>query len=246
VHPVAKGAAFTKGCGMLQGQGAGRGQGAKCVVFDLDGTLADTSADLLAAANACFRAMGAGDLLTEADSLTAFHGGRAMLRLGLSRQGAVEEAQVDLWYPRLLAAYAEGIDTHTRLYPGAAEAVEALRASGHAVAICTNKPAALAEELLKRLRVRDLFGAMIGADTLPTRKPDPAPYIAAVGQAGGDLRRSMLVGDTETDAKTARAVGVPCALVTFGPEGEGIARLRPEALLGHFADLPALAARLLK
>ena len=224
---------------MLQEQKSG----AKCVVFDLDGTLADTSDDLLAAANACFRAMGAGDLLTRADSLTAFHGGRAMLRLGFSRQGDVDERQVDDWYPRLLVAYAEGIDTHTRLYPGA---VEALRASGHAVSICTNKPAALAEELLKRLGVRDLFGAMIGADTLPTRKPDPAPYVAAVTQAGGDVRRSMLIGDTETDARTARAAGVPCALVTFGPEGEGIARLRPEALLDRFADLPALAARLLK
>lgn len=221
-------------------------QGGKCVVFDLDGTLADTSADLLAAANACFRAMGRGDLLGPDDTLTAFHGGRAMLRLGFSRIGrAGDEAEVDAWYPRLLEAYAEGIDTHTRLYPGAVEAVEALRAAGLAVAVCTNKPAGLAEELLRRLGVRDLFGAMVGADTLPVRKPDPAPYLLAVETAGGLVGRSMLVGDTETDLKTARAVGVPCALVSFGPEGPGIARLRPEALLHAYADLPALAARLL-
>lgn len=227
---------------MLQAGAMGR----KCVVFDLDGTLADTSADLLAAANACFRAMGEGDLLTPADSLTAFHGGRAMLRLGFSRMGhTVDEARISDWYPRLLDAYAQAIDTHTRLYPGAVEAVEALRRDGHAVAICTNKPSALAEALLRRLGVRDLFGAMIGADTLPVRKPDPAPYLLAVEQAGGDPRRSFLLGDTETDLKTARAVGVPCALVAFGPEGAGIARLAPEAMLERFADLPALAARLI-
>ena len=216
------------------------------VVFDLDGTLADTSADLIAAANACFRGLGHGDLLDPAaDALTAFHGGRAMLRLGFDRLGQGDETLVDAQYPVLLAAYAEGIDTHTRLYPGVIPAIEALLAAGYATAICTNKPEGLAETLVTRLGIRGLFGSLIGADTLPTRKPDPAPYLAAVAQAGGDPARSLLVGDTETDRKTAAAVGVPCALVTFGPEGAGVARLSPEALLDHYDDLPALVVRLI-
>ena len=221
------------------------------VVFDLDGTLADTSADLIAAANACFRGLGHGDLLDpQADQLVAFHGGRAMLRLGFQRlgQGALgqgDEALVDAQYPVLLAAYAESIDTHTRLYPGVIPAIEALRAAGYATAICTNKPEGLAETLVTRLGIRGLFDSLIGADTLPTRKPDPAPYLAAVTRAGGDPARSLLVGDTETDRKTAAAAGVPCLLVTFGPEGRGVARLAPEALLDHYHDLPALVARLL-
>lgn len=218
----------------------------RTVVFDLDGTLADTSADLVAAANACFRGLGHGDLLDPvADALTAFHGGRAMLRLGFSRLGQNDEAQVDAQYPVLLTAYAEGIDTHTRLYPGAVDAVEALRSAGYATAICTNKPEGLAETLMQRLGVRGLFGSLIGADTLPTRKPDVAPYLAAVRQAGGDPARSLLVGDTETDRLTAAAAGVPCVLVSFGPEGAAIARLAPEAMLDAYADLPALADRLL-
>jgi phosphoglycolate phosphatase len=220
-------------------------QGLRTVVFDLDGTLADTSADLLAAANACFRGMGHGDLLGPDDALTAFHGGRAMLRLGLSRLGDVSDDVISAQYPVLLAAYAKDIDTHTRLYPGAVDAVLALRAQGFAVSICTNKPAALAETLLQRLGIRDLFGAMIGADTLPTRKPDIAPYRAAVERAGGQVARSMLVGDTETDRKTGLAAGVPVALVTFGPEGRAIERLAPDALLDHFDDLPDLAQRLI-
>lgn len=217
----------------------------KTVVFDLDGTLADTSADLLAAANACFRGLGHGDMLGPDDALTAFHGGRAMLRLGFSRLGAWSEADVDAQYPVLLAAYADALDVHTRLYPGAVAAVEALRSDGFRVSICTNKPEGLAEALTRRLGIRDLFGALIGADTLPTRKPDAAPYIAAVEQCGGAVRQSMLIGDTETDRKTGLAVGVPVALVTFGPEGRGVERLSPEALLDHFDDLPDLARRML-
>lgn len=218
----------------------------RTVVFDLDGTLADTSADLLAAANACFRDLGHGDLLTQADALTAFHGGRAMLRLGFSRLGPHDEAQVDAQYPRLLQAYADGIDTHTRLYPGAVQAVETLRAKGFATTICTNKPEGLAETLVTRLGIRPLFDVLIGADTLPTRKPHVAPYAAAVERAGGSLPRSMLVGDTDTDRQTARAAGVPVALVTFGPEGRDIARLDPDALLDHFDQLPGIAERLVR
>lgn len=214
----------------------------RCVVFDLDGTLADTSADLLAAANACFPQ----PVLGPGDALTAFHGGRAMLRLGFSRLGRDwTESDVDAGYPLLLDAYRQAIAVHTRLYPGAMAAVEALRGDGFAVSICTNKPAALAEDLLRQLGVRGAFDAMIGADTLPVRKPDPAPYRAAVERAGGQVARSMLVGDTETDARTGVAAGVPVALVTFGPEGAGVSRFQPAALLERYEDLPGLAARLI-
>ncbi len=218
----------------------------RTIIFDLDGTLADTSADLIAAANASFRSMGAGDLLDPAaDALTAFQGGRAMLRLGFRRLGQGDEAAVDAQYPVLLAAYEGAIDRHTTLYPGAVSAVEILRAAGFAVGVCTNKPERLADLLLTRLGVRQLFASLVGADTLPVRKPDPAPYLLSVERAGGTLARSLLVGDTETDRDTARAAGVPSVLVTFGPEGQGVARLSPEALLHHFDDLPALANRLL-
>ncbi|MCA3448289.1 MAG: HAD-IA family hydrolase [Rhodobacter sp.] len=218
----------------------------RTVVFDLDGTLADTSADLIAAANACFRGLGHGDLLDQRDALTAFHGGRAMLRLGFRRLGIVSEAAVDAQYPVLLAAYGAAIDRQTHIYPGAVEAVEELRRAGYATAVCTNKPEGLAETLLQRLGVRDLFGALVGAGTLPVRKPDPAPLFEAIRRAGGDARRALLVGDTATDRDTGRAAGVPVALVTFGPEGTGVARLNPEALLDRFADLGAVAARLIR
>lgn len=215
------------------------------VVFDLDGTLADTSGDLLAAANACFVGMGAGQVLTPADAGTALRGGRAMLRLGMARIGREgDEAEIDRQYPLLLEAYSGAIAVHTRLYPGAMEAVAALEASGHNVAICTNKPEALARQLLSDLNVLDAFAALIGADTLPVRKPDPEPLREAVRRAGGDPAIACLVGDSDTDRNTARAAGVPSILVTFGPSGEDMAALDPEVLLEHFDHLPGVVAGL--
>jgi len=215
------------------------------VVFDLDGTLADTSGDLVAAANACFRARGLGDLLDPvADALIAFHGGRAMLRAGYGRMSSdtlLPPGAEDEDFDSLLSHYGAAIAVHTQLYPGVEAALDRLAADGHRLAVCTNKPEALAETLLRELGIRDRFGAMIGADTLPVRKPDPRPYHAAVEGAGGTVAQSFLVGDTETDRKTAAAAGVRVALVSFGPEGEAISRLSPEVLLAHFDQLPAIA-----
>ena len=219
----------------------------RTVILDLDGTLADTGADLIAAANACFRDMGEPPPLDpEGDKSTAFHGGRAMLRLGLERaRGAWTEAEVDEWYDPLLRHYEDGIDRETRLYPGAMESVRAMTARGWPVGICTNKPEGLAELLLSRLGVRHEFGALVGADRLAVRKPHPDHYRAAVEECGGDPRRSVMVGDTATDRETARRAVVPCILVAFGPEGEGVAALEPDALLAGYGDLIATVERLI-
>jgi phosphoglycolate phosphatase len=218
----------------------------RTVIFDLDGTLADTSGDLIAAANHCFDQMAFGVRLDPAtDAGTALRGGKAMLTLGLERAGQYSADLVEQWYPELLRAYGDALDVHTVMYPGAMEAVEALKSDGMRVGICTNKPEALAQVLLQRLGVRDAFGSLIGADTLPTRKPDAAPYIASVERAGGAVHQSCLIGDTITDRNTAKAAGVPCVLVGFGPGGGDMAALEPEAIIDHFDELLDVAKRLL-
>ena len=219
----------------------------RTVVFDLDGTLADTGADLIAAANSCFQGLGHGDVLDPVtDRSTAFQGGRAMLKLGFERlNGAARTGDIDTQYPILLEAYAGAIDTHTTLYPGMVSAIEQLLEDGYRTAICTNKPERLAELLMTRLGVRGLFGSLVGADTLPVRKPDPAPYFEAVTRARGVAEQSLLVGDTVTDRETARAAGVASVLVTFGPDGDAVSALEPEALLAHYDELPEVVARLI-
>ncbi|WP_210527833.1 HAD-IA family hydrolase [Rubellimicrobium arenae] len=213
-------------------------QDARTVIFDLDGTLADTSGDLLAAANGCFRDLGLGDLLDARDAGVALRGGRAMLALGFSRSGSHGTLEVERQYPNLLRRYEEAICDLTTLYPGAVEAVERLRSAGYRTGICTNKPEALAEALLGKLGVRALFDSLVGADTLAVRKPDPLPFTTAVERAGGVPSRACLVGDSDTDHRTARAAGVPSILVSFGPSGEDMAALGPEVVLGSFDDLP--------
>ncbi len=218
----------------------------RTVIFDLDGTLADTSGDLLAAANACFRQMGLGDVLSHGpDSWIALRGGRMMLTEGLKRVGQYDATTIESYYPVLLEAYGGAIDHHTFMYPGAMDTVEALKSRGYGVGICTNKPEALAEQLLQSLGVRDAFASMIGADTLPVRKPNPEPLFEAARRAGGHPDKCVLIGDSDTDRNTARAAGVPSVLVTFGPSGDDMAALEPEALLHRFEDLPDIVDRLL-
>lgn len=219
----------------------------KSVIFDLDGTLADTSADLIAAANACFAAMGQGEPLdAAADALTAFHGGRAMLRLGFERLGIDwDEANVDAEYPKLLDYYSYHIAVHTTLYPSVISALEELKRRGYLLGICTNKPEGLAETLMVELGIRDMFSALLGADTLPVRKPDPEHLWETIRRVGGDLGRSALIGDTDTDRSTARNAGVPSVLVAFGPSGEAISALQPEMLLNHYDELPDLIDQLI-
>jgi len=222
------------------------GANVRTVIFDLDGTLADTSRDLVEAANSCFRREGLGDQLDPiADAATAFRGGRAMLRLGFDRAGRVDPGLVDAQYPLLLEHYAGNIDVFTRMYPGAVAALERLREAGYRTGICTNKPEGLAETLMRRLGVRNLFDSLVGADTLPVRKPDPAPYVEAVERAGGAVGSSLLVGDTSIDRDTARAAGVPCILVTFGAEGHDVMAPQPDGRLGHYDELAGLARRLI-
>ena len=219
----------------------------RSVIFDLDGTLADTSGDLIAAANMCFAQMGAPDLLDpQKDAGSALKGGRAMLSLGFSRLGRFgDEATLNAYYPILLEAYRQAIDVHTVLYPRAMDAVEKLKIQGYKVGICTNKPEALAALLLRRLGILDAFGSLVGADTLVVRKPNPDPLFEAARRAGGAPDMCCLVGDTVTDRATAKAANVPSILVTFGPAGGDMAALEPEGLLNDFDALPDLVAKLI-
>tara|TARA_B100000963_G_scaffold88553_1_gene76072 strand:- start:1874 stop:2542 length:669 start_codon:yes stop_codon:yes gene_type:complete len=219
----------------------------KTVIFDLDGTLADTSADLISAANFCFASLGYPKLLDyEKDAGVAMRGGRAMLELGCQKIGLHDERFINQQYPILLDAYSKCLVEHTEFFPYALDAVRKLKLLGINSAICTNKPFALAEELMMRLGARHLFKELIGADTLSFKKPHPAPFFAAVKGSGGIVEQSLLVGDTLTDFDTAKAAGVPIIMVDFGFEGFDFSRSKPDAVLKSFLDLPEIVMRLLK
>jgi phosphoglycolate phosphatase len=218
----------------------------KTAVFDLDGTLADTSADLIAAANATAATFGWGALDPAADRALAGKGGRALLSEARARAGlAPDPAAIEPAVPPFLAAYEAVIARETRLFPNAVACLDALEDQGWRLGVCTNKPERLARLLLDALGVRARFGALIGADTLPVRKPDPAPLTETVRRLGGALKLTVLVGDTVTDRETARRAAVPCILCRFGYAMEPLALLAAEGEIDDLAETPALAARLI-
>ena len=217
----------------------------RTVIFDLDGTLADTAADLVAAMNALAAETGLAALDPVADRATAGAGARAMIRAAMARSGLVPDPdRVAALWPRYLHHYGQRVTGQSTLFPGARTCLDALAAEGWRLGLCTNKPEAMARQLLDHLGITGCFGAILGADTLPVKKPDPRHLTETVTRCGGDLRRAVLVGDTITDRETARAAGVPCVLTRFGYAIEPPEVLAPDAWVAHLGEVPTLAARL--
>lgn len=214
------------------------------IVFDLDGTLVDTAPDLTAALNVALAA----ERRPAVDPATVRHlvghGARALIERGLALSGGGGEAGSARALPVFLEYYAAHIADGSRPYPGAEAAMDVLAANGVRLAICTNKPVALATALIDALGWTGRFAAIVGGDSLPVRKPDPAPLFAAIAQAGGDPAATVYVGDTSVDIATARAAGVPVIAVAFGFADQPVASLGADAVIDDFGELMAVATRL--
>ncbi len=211
-------------------------------IFDLDGTLADTADDLLASANAILAPAGLPLLDPVAERRFAGRGGRAMIRRSLEIAGRAMDApdEIELTnrlYPALLAAYEPRIADKTYLYEGVLSCLDQLAGDGWRLGVCTNKPENLALMLLERLGVKQRFGAILGADTLPVRKPDPEHVLETVRRIGAAPERSIMIGDTRTDLDAARNAGLPCVLVSFGYAAEPLSELAPDHIIDRFEDL---------
>lgn len=214
------------------------------IVFDLDGTLVDSSPDLTAALNVALAAVGRPAVDPATVRHLVGHGARALIERGLAVSGGGGEDEIARALPAFLAYYAAHIADGSRPYPGAVAAMDALAAAGVRLAVCTNKPLALAKALIAALGWTDRFAAVLGGDTLSVRKPDPAPLLAAIAAAGGDPATSVYVGDTSVDVATARAANVPVIIVAFGFADRPVRSLGADAVLDDFSGLAALATRL--
>lgn len=212
------------------------------VAFDLDGTLADTAPDLAAALNHTLAKLGRPLVPPASVRHLIGHGARALLRRGLAASGEAPEALVEQGFPIFLEYYGDHICEGTTLFPGIAEALDEIERAGAAVAICTNKAEALTSKLLAALGWADRFAVVVGGDTLPVRKPDPAPLIEAISRAGGG--RAAFVGDSITDAETARAAGVPFVAVSFGFSDRPVEALGADSVIDDYGELMSALQRL--
>ncbi|MDK3017221.1 phosphoglycolate phosphatase [Pseudodonghicola flavimaris] len=209
------------------------------IVFDLDGTLIDSAPDIHAALNQVMTEAGGSpfDLAT----VISFIGGGVPLLVerALQAQGRPMAEHATLT-ARMLQVYGAASAVRTRLYPGLPETLETLRAAGHALGICTNKPEAPARDILDAFDLTRFFPVIIGGDTLAVKKPDPAPLEAAYAALPAGPR--IYVGDSETDAETARRAGVPFLLFTEGYRKSPVEALPHRARFDDYAGFPALLA----
>jgi phosphoglycolate phosphatase len=205
------------------------------IAFDLDGTLADTAPDLAASLNHALRQLGRATIPPDSVRYLVGSGARALLRRGLLATGGSSEALVERGYPIFIDHYAAHICDGTRVFPGVEEALASLEAAGARLALCTNKPELLTLKLLDALGWADRFGGIVCGDTLPVRKPDPAPLHQAIARAGGGS--AVFVGDSIIDADTARAAGVPLVAVSFGFADRPVAQLGADAVIDRFDEL---------
>ncbi len=184
------------------------------IAFDLDGTLIDTAPDLTVALNHMLARLGRGQL-SQAQVLGMIgRGVRVLIEKGLAATGEVTPELVEEGLKVFLSYYEEHIADESRPYEGVAATLDLLAARGVKLAICTNKPEHHTRKLLAAFGWTERFASVIGGDTLPARKPDPAPLREAIRRAGGGS--AILVGDSITDFETARAAEVPCVVVSYG------------------------------
>ena len=214
------------------------------IVFDLDGTLIDSAADLTEALNRVLADQGLPAVAEASVRHMVGDGAVKLIERGFAAAGRpFDDGLPARLRQAFLDHYGACLIQRTRAQPGAAEALAALSAAGRRMAVCTNKPAAMSETILAHLGLAGYFEAVLGGDSLQVRKPDPAPLFAAIERSGGAAPRAVMVGDSHTDVATARAAAVPVVVVSFGYTRTPARALGADAVIDHFDELlPALAA----
>lgn len=215
----------------------------RTIVFDLDGTLVDTSRDIVASLNFVLAAEGMPELAFDTALAMVGSGSRVLLQSAFAAGGeALTPERLDRLVSDLLAYYDEHIVDASVPYPGVDAALDGLAAEGWTLAVCTNKFEAPARKLLDLLGLGPRFAAITGQDTFGFSKPDPRHLTETIALAGGNPAAAIMVGDSRTDIDTARAAGIPVVAVTFGYSPTPVSELGATALIGHFDELAGAVA----
>jgi len=209
------------------------------IVFDLDGTLADTAADLIATLNRTTQSQGLPETLMSSVGQIVGHGAKAMIRRAYElHQQALSDELLDELLTVFLEDYAANIAVHSHFYDGLENALDCLRADGHTFAVCTNKKEFMAKLLIEELGATHWFEALTGGDTFAFNKPDGRHIIETVKLGGGDPANAIMIGDTSNDINAAKDAGIKSVAVTFGYTDHPVETLGADQIISHFDELP--------
>jgi len=170
-------------------------------------------------------------------------GARAMIARGIEAEDlVVAPAKLEQMFADFIAHYSAHIALRSRPFPGVIDALDALAGRGCRFAVCTNKLERLSVLLLEELKIAGRFEAICGQDTFGIQKPDPEVLRRTIAAAGGTPQRAIMIGDSATDIRTARAAGIPVIAVDFGYSERPVSEFGPDRIISHFAQLPASVA----
>jgi phosphoglycolate phosphatase len=210
------------------------------IVFDLDGTLIDTAPDLVDTLNHVLAQRGLPVVPFNTARRLIGGGAKIMIQRALNAAGRECSAvELDALHADFVTYYAAHIADRSRPFPQLEVTLDSLTAAGHRLAVCSNKLEWLSKRLLTMLGLAERFVAICGPDTFGVQKPNPEMLLRTILRAGGESGRTIMVGDSGTDVRTARAGNVPVIAVDFGYSDVPIATLRPDRIIGSFSELPA-------
>ncbi len=217
------------------------------VVFDLDGTLLDTHADLIVSLNHTIAALKLPPVTYDDVTHLVGNGAQVMIERACKLHGyTLSSEELPALLQRFITHYSETMPGVTQPYPGLLMALTTLKNNGYKLAVCTNKMESLARTLLERLQLTHYFEAITGGDTFTVRKPHAEHLIGTIERAGGDIARTIMIGDSVNDILVARNAGVPSVAVPFGYSDVGVETLGPNRIIYHYDELtPELVEGLL-
>lgn len=217
------------------------------VVFDLDGTLAETAPDIMHTLNAILTKQGLAALPVERARELVGAGARALIERGFKVSGRpLVGDQLEALFEDFLEIYAKAVAPNSFIHEGVLGAMDELEAEGFLFAVCTNKPIRHTRLILDHFGIGGRFAAVAGRDSFAFCKPDPRHLTETIAMAGADPARAIMIGDSRTDVDTARAAGLPVICVPFGYTDVPVEALNPDRVIQHFSQLPAAVRELVR
>ncbi len=212
------------------------------IIFDLDGTLIDSSPDLALAVNHMLKRLNRDTFTTDTIHYWVGNGAERLVKRALSGSTTVDETLDPTLCKEALAVflafYADNLAVKTVTYPHVPSTLKSLKEHGYRLAIVTNKPFAFVQPILEKLELSELFEFILGGDSLEEKKPNPLPLLHVCEKLGVSVEDSVMIGDSKNDILAANACGMQSIGLTYGYNyGESIATYNPSFVFDNFADI---------